>query len=124
MRFANDWTSAGKVSTIRNGAVIPIALPSLIEVRALAERLHALNTPYHDVLWGWPVYYEPELKDDHATFEVPDARGGNRIEIAPFWSPASFTIGESGVWFYSLTWEHGKDQPPVEFLDDPNLDIA
>ncbi len=104
-----------------DSAVIPVALPSLTEVRALAERLHALNSPYHDVLWGWPVDYEPELREDHATFEVPDGCGGYRTEIAPFWSPAMFTIGESGVWFYSLTWEHGKDQPPVEFLDDRNV---
>jgi hypothetical protein len=38
----------------------------------------------------------------------------------PF-TPADFCIGESGVWFFSLMWEHGKDAPPVEFLDDSNL---
>jgi hypothetical protein len=35
--------------------------------------------------------------------------------------PASFTIGESGVWFFSLLWENGIDQPAVEFLDDRSL---
>ena len=24
-------------------------------------------------------------------------------------TPADFTIGESGVWFFSLMWEYGKD---------------
>ena len=38
----------------------------------------------------------------------------------PF-TPADFCIGESGVWFFSLMWEHGQDAPPVEFLDDRNI---
>jgi hypothetical protein len=41
--------------------------------------------------------------------------------VRPFWSPASFTIGESGVWFYSLLWENGTDEVPVEFLDERNV---
>ena len=36
-------------------------------------------------------------------------------------TPADFTTGESGIWFYSLMWEHGKDKEPVEFLDDRNI---
>lgn len=35
--------------------------------------------------------------------------------------PADFCIGESGIWFYSLMWEHGNEAEPVEFLDDPTL---
>ncbi len=31
---------------------------------------------------------------------------------------AEFWIGESGIWFFSLLWEQGKDKQPVEFLDD------
>ena len=30
-------------------------------------------------------------------------------------------IGESGIWFFSLMWEHGSDVEPVEFLDDKNV---
>ncbi len=36
-------------------------------------------------------------------------------------TPADFCIGESGIWFFSLMWEHGKDAEPVEFLDDRNI---
>ena len=32
-----------------------------------------------------------------------------------------FWIGESGIWFFSLMWEHGKHKDPVEFLDDRGL---
>jgi len=34
---------------------------------------------------------------------------------------ADFWIGESGIWFCSLMWEHGKNEDPVEFLDDRGL---
>lgn len=36
-------------------------------------------------------------------------------------TPAGFWIGESGIWFYSLMWEHGKMKEPVEFLDERGL---
>ena len=39
----------------------------------------------------------------------------------PIWTPASFAIGENGIWFFSMLWESGVDQPPIEFLDDRNL---
>ena len=44
-------------------------------------------------------------------------------------SPASFTVGESGIWFVSLLWENGRDAEPVEFLDvapveEANLAVA
>ncbi|MBI3958035.1 MAG: hypothetical protein HY328_04420 [Chloroflexi bacterium] len=101
--------------------VIPVAVPDLDDVRALAYRLHAANQPFEDVVWGWPVYYDPEVSEDEAAFEIPDGTGGFRTEYRPFWSPASFTIGESGVWFFSLLWEDGRNGEPVEFLDDRNL---
>jgi len=37
-------------------------------------------------------------------------------------TPADFRIGERGAWFFSLMWERGRDQAPVEFLDDRNLE--
>ncbi len=36
-------------------------------------------------------------------------------------TPADFWIGESGIWFYSLMWEHGRSKPPSEFLDERGL---
>jgi len=36
-------------------------------------------------------------------------------------TPADFCIGESGIWFFSLMWEHGSDAEPVEFLDDESI---
>ncbi len=100
---------------------IPVAIPEISAVRALADRLHAEGREYSGTAWGWPVQYDPELNEEAAEFQIPDGQGGYRIEIRPFWSPASFTIGESGVWFYSLLWENGRERTPVEFLDERNI---
>ena len=113
-----------KVNTNQHGnpniVTIPIAVPDLTDVRAFAGHLYAKGQEYSDIMWGWPVQYDPALHEEEAEFQIPDQRGGYQTEIRPFWSPASFTIGESGVWFFSLLWENGNDQPPVEFLDMRN----
>ncbi|MGC1376378.1 MAG: hypothetical protein WA821_09150 [Anaerolineales bacterium] len=36
-------------------------------------------------------------------------------------TPADFWIGESGIWFYSLMWEDGKDKEPSAFLDERGI---
>ena len=36
-------------------------------------------------------------------------------------TPTDFRIAESGVWFFSLLWEYGKDAPRVEFLDNGDI---
>lgn len=100
---------------------IPVAIPDLLEVRTLANDLHAKGQEYNSTAWGWPVYYDPELHEEEAEFQIPDGMGGYRIEMRPFWSPASFTLGESGIWFYSLLWEHGREEEPVEFLDERHV---
>lgn len=100
---------------------IPVFIPKLDDVRALAARLHHVGQAYHNRVWGWDVTYEPELNEPEAEVEVPDNKGGFVTQIMPLWTPASFTIGESGVWFFSLMWENGSHQPPVEFLDDRNV---
>jgi hypothetical protein len=100
---------------------VPISIPDLDDVWRLAARLHEGGKSYHDRAWGWEVTYEPELSEPEAAVEVPDGKGGFVTQVMPLWTPASFTIGENGVWFFSLMWENGADQPPVEFLDDQNV---
>jgi hypothetical protein len=100
---------------------VPLFIPDLDEVRALAMRLHEDAHPYQGRAWGWEVTYEPEVTEPEAEVEVPDGKGGFITQTIPLWMAASFTIGESGVWFFSLLWENGVDQPPVEFLDDRNV---
>jgi hypothetical protein len=103
-----------------NTVTVPVATPDLAEVRALASRLHQIGKEFSGQFWGWPVQYDPELNEDEAAFQIPDKKGGYWTEHRPFWSPASFTIGESGVWFFSMLWENGSDRPPAEFLDTRN----
>lgn len=100
---------------------IPVAIPDLKDVRALAEGLHKIGKSYQDRVWGWKLTYEPELDEPEAEVDVPDGKGGFVTQTMPLRAPASFAIGESGIWFFSLLWENGADQLPVEFVDDRNL---
>lgn len=97
--------------------VLPVAVPHMSEVEALAEQLHQAGEAYEGTAWGWPVYYDPEQFEEAAEYQIPDGRGGFRVEIKPFWTPASFTIGQNGFWFYSLLWEHGRDAPPTSYTE-------
>jgi len=85
--------------------VLPLALPELKEVKAFANHVHLLGKHWQGEIFGWQAEYTPESdkkpEDSNMTF-----------------TPADFWIGESGIWFFSLMWERGKDQAPVEFLDD------
>ncbi len=92
-------------------------IPELAEVREFASILHLRNKPYQGQMWDWPVYYEPELVEESALFELPDNGDGMKREQRSHCSPASFTVGESGIWFFSLLWENGREAEPVEFLD-------
>lgn len=78
------------------------------EVRKFAARLHAKDKAWQGEAFGWQAEYNPEKA------EPP-------LESRMAFTPADFCIGESGNWFFSLMWEHGRDADPVEFLDDKNI---
>lgn len=89
-------------------AVVPVLLPSLADVRQYAAEVHAAGASWSGEAFGWPAEYNA------------------RRDIAPLdsrmtFTPADFCIGESGIWFFSLTWEHGDAAPPTEFLDDSHV---
>lgn len=88
--------------------IVPIVIPALSEVRAYANALHAKGEKWQGEVFGWSAEYNPERA------EAP-------LDSKMTFTPADFVIGESGIWFFSLMWEHGKGQPPVEFLDDENI---
>ncbi len=83
-------------------------MSDLNEARAFAAQLHAAGQSWRGEAFGWPAEYNPERP------EPP-------LDSNLAFTPADFSIGESGIWFYSLLWENGKDQTPVEFLDDENI---
>jgi hypothetical protein len=89
-------------------SVVPLLIPELDEVRRFAAELHAQGKAWTGDAFGWAAEYQPERP------EPP-------LDSKLLFTPADFCIGESGVWFFSLMWEHGKDAPPVEFLDDRNI---
>ena len=88
--------------------VLPLAIPDLSEVKAFANHVHSLGKHWQGEIFGWPAEYAPESRKKPAASKMR-------------FTPADFWIGESGIWFYSLMWEHGKHKPPVEFLDDRGI---
>lgn len=88
--------------------ILPLVIPELSEVKAFARHLHGIGKPWHGEIFGWSAEYTPEGR------RKPSA---SKMDF----TPADFWIGESGIWFYSLMWEQGKSNEPVEFLDDRGL---
>ena len=92
-------------SVDKNSPVVPLLVPELDAVRKQALRLHAQGKAWNGELFGWSAEYNPERAD-------------RPIDSKMAFTPADFCIGESGIWFFSMMWERGKDAEPVEFLDD------
>lgn len=90
--------------------IIPITIPNIEEVKDFANQLHEIGKEWKGEFVGWQAEYNPEKK------ELP-------IDSKMTFTPADFCIGESGIWFFSLMWEKGKDAEPVEFLDDSNITL-
>jgi hypothetical protein len=88
--------------------VVPITIPDLDDIRQFAGKLHAVGETWAGEVFGWSAEYNPERPepplDSNMTF-----------------TPADFSIGESGIWFFSMMWEHGRSNDPVEYLDDRNI---
>jgi len=85
--------------------VVSAAVPDLDEVREFAAKLHVEGKAWQGEAFGWPAEYHPQRP------EPP-------LDSKMTFTPADFCIGESGIWFFSLMWEHGSDAEPVEFLDE------
>ena len=88
--------------------VLPLSIPILEEVRSFSNHLHATGRAWQGVIFGWNAEYTPESRRKPAESKMA-------------FTPAEFWIGESGIWFFSRMWEHGKDQAPVEFLDERGI---
>ena len=79
-----------------------------MEVRTFANHLHTIRKYWQGEVLGWHAEYTPEKRKKPSNSKMK-------------FTPADFWIGESGIWFFSLMWEHGKDRKPVEFLDDRRI---
>ncbi len=102
-------TARARIKTHENyTSIVPVIIPDLDEVKKFAAKLHAEGKPWKGEAFGWQAEYNPERS------EPP-------LDSKMTFTPADFCIGESGIWFFSLMWEHGKDADPVEFLDDRNI---
>ena len=94
-----------KIQSQEFAPIVPILIPDLNEVRNFANGLHSEGKAWEGEAFGWQAEYNP-------------ARPDPPLDSNMTFTPADFCIGESGIWFFSLMWEHGSDAEPVEFLDD------
>ena len=88
--------------------VVPIVIPEITDVQSFANKLHSQGQAWKGEFWGWQAEYTPEFS------EAP-------LDSKMTFTPADFWIGESDIWFYSLMWEQGKDNVPVEYLDESHI---
>ena len=88
--------------------IVPLVVPELKEVKAFANHLHSFGKHWQGEIFGWQAEYAPESDKKPVYSNMT-------------FTPADFWIGESGIWFFSLMWERGKDEDPVEFLDDRGI---
>jgi len=91
-----------------DSSLLPVMIPDLGEVRNFANHLHTTGKHWSGELFGWQAEYTHESRKKPV---------GSKMQF----TPADFWIGESGIWFYSLMWEHGKIKEPVEFMDDRGI---
>lgn len=89
-------------------SVLPVVVPEIAAVREFAARLHAVGQPWQGDAFGWQAEYTPQ-------------RDTPPLQSRLTFTPAEFCIGESGVWFFSLMWEHGAAKSPAEFLDESGI---
>lgn len=102
-------TTTAKIKTHNDhAALVPITIPNLDDVRTLAAKLHTKGKTWRGEAFGWQAEYNPQ-------------RAEPPLDSKMAFTPADFCIGESGIWFFSLMWEHGSEAKPVEFLDNSNL---
>ena len=102
-------TAKARINVRENhAAIVPVLLPGIDEVRAFAAKLHTSGQAWAGEAFGWPAEYHPAL---------PAAPLDSKMTF----TPADFCIGENGIWFFSLMWEHGGDAEPTEFLDDSHI---
>jgi hypothetical protein len=102
-------TVQAKIRTVDGSeSVVPIVVPEPEAVREFALALHSEGIPWAGDAFGWHAEYIPHRHEPPLQSRLP-------------FSPAEFCIGESGVWFFSLMWEHGPGAAPVEFVDDAGI---
>ncbi len=81
-----------------------VMIPDVEAVRRLAVQLHRNGQRWTGEAFGLEAQYVPESAtpplDSKMTF-----------------TPAYFTLGDADTWFFSLTWEAGRDAMPIEIVD-------
>jgi len=83
-------------------STIPVLVPDIKSIRAFAQILHTRRKAWSGMFEGWSATYTPEDRTRQPA--------NSRMTFVP----AEFFVGESAIWHVSITWEDGRDAPPVE----------
>lgn len=81
---------------------IPVAIPDLDEVKEFAYQLHDKNKNWRGQYQGWPAYYTAEDRNR----KPPHSKQA--------FYPAEFWIGTDRIWTFTIAWEDGAEEDPVE----------
>ena len=87
---------------------VPVLIPDLDAVRALAEQIHQRNEYWQGEAFGWDVEYHPSR---------PEPPPHSKM----LFTPADFWMGDATIWGFSMMWEDGDDKPAVETVSDWNI---
>ncbi len=77
-------------------------IPMLDDVRLLASQLHHQGKLWSGEYQGWPAYYTPE------------DRTRKPANSKQQFYPAEFWIGTDRIWTFTMAWEDGADEEPLE----------
>jgi hypothetical protein len=87
---------------------IPVLIPDIQDIRDLAIKLHRTKENWQGNVFGWDAEYISSLAEAPENSQMT-------------FTPATFWIGDATIWGFSMMWEDGDDQPPVETVSNWNV---
>jgi len=81
---------------------IPVAVPDLAQIRDFACELHKKGKAWRGEYAGWPAYYTPEDWSRKPPYSKQQ------------FYPAEFWIGTDRIWTFTMAWEDGAEEEPIE----------
>ena len=85
---------------------VTLEVPTVEQIRALAERLHSIGQPWSGTEFGFPVTYTPAYQTEMVARALlaPEGKGATETHISTH--PATFEIGNyKAVWNMVCKWE-------------------
>jgi hypothetical protein len=86
---------------------VELEVPTVDQVRPLAERLHAIGQPWSGTEFGFPATYTPRYQTEIVARALLAPEGQGATETYTSTHPATFEIGNhKTVWYMGCKWEN------------------